>query len=99
MTTEESPFELGGGRVLSVAKVEAPVRATGNTNHVVDGQALEPVDALAICASPNESGVFLFYCNREWQVLADTWHMSVAEAKAQAEFEYAGVSEVWKDAV
>lgn len=47
----------------------------------------------------SETGVFLFYCDREWQVLADTWHSSVTEAKAQAEFEYAGVSKVWKDAV
>ena len=56
-----------------------------------------PASALAIVMG--ETGVFLFYCDREWQVLADTWHSSVAEAKAQAEFEYAGVSKVWKDAV
>ena len=47
----------------------------------------------------SETGVFLFHCDREWQVLADTWHSSVTEAKAQAEFEYSGVSKVWKDAV
>ena len=46
-----------------------------------------------------ETGVFLFYCDREWHVLADTWHSSVNDAKTQAEFEYAGISKVWKDAV
>jgi len=46
-----------------------------------------------------EAGVYLFYCDREWQVLADTWHPSVKNAKAQAEFEYEGISKLWKDAV
>jgi hypothetical protein len=47
----------------------------------------------------SETSFYLFYCDREWQVLADTWHLSVSAAKAQAEFEYAGISKVWKDAV
>jgi hypothetical protein len=52
---------------------------------------------LAIVAG--EAGIYLFYCDDQWQVLADTWHPSVNNAKAQAEFEYEGISELWKNAV
>jgi hypothetical protein len=46
-----------------------------------------------------EAGVYLFYRDREWQVLTDMWHSSVDDAKAQAEFEYDGISRLWKNAV
>jgi hypothetical protein len=46
-----------------------------------------------------EAGIYLFCCDSEWEVLTDTWHSSVDNAKAQAEFEYEGISKLWKDAV
>src|SRR5437870_676102 len=95
----DRPAELNGARVVATAIVDASVAVTGNTTHIVAGSILPPSHALAICAYSNQVGVYLFYCDRQWQVLTDTWHASVAEAKAQAEFEYAGASGAWKDAV
>jgi hypothetical protein len=92
----QQPTELNGARVLAIANVASGTRPTGNTEHIVEGNVLPPAHALAICAYPHQPGVYLFYCDREWQVLTDTWHASVAEAKAQAEFEYAGASGTWK---
>lgn len=90
------PAELNGARVMAVALVDGTARTTRNTTHRVAGNILGPAHALAICTYPDETGIYLFYCDRAWQVLADTWHPSVAEAKDQAEFEYAGVSGAWK---
>lgn len=84
---------------MAVALVDGTARPTRNTTYRVAGSILGPAHALAICTYPNETGVYLFYCDCAWQVLTDTWHSSVAEAKDQAEFEYAGVSGAWKDAV
>ena len=92
-----TPSELDGFKVLATAVLSEAVRPTGATIHRGPDGIVSPASGLAIVMS--ETGVFLFHCDREWQVLADTWHSSVTEAKAQAEFEYAGVSKVWKDAV
>jgi hypothetical protein len=91
------PTELNGARVLFTAIVGPKVRPTRNTAHHVEGETLAPVQALAIGAGSNDGGFFLFYCNREWVVLTDTWHMTIANAMEQAEFEYAGIHECWRD--
>ena len=91
------PSELDGSKVIASAVVDAAVRHTGATVHRGPDGVIPPASALAIVQG--EAGVYLFYCDREWQVLAYTWHSSVSDAKTQAEFEYAGVSNKWKDAV
>ncbi len=93
----QAPAELDGAKVIATAVVDRTVRATGGTTHRGPDGMIPPASALAIVQS--EVSVYLFYCDPEWQVLADTWHTSVSDAKAQAEFEYAGVSKLWKDAV
>lgn len=92
-----APPELDGAKVIATAVVNEVVRPTGGTIHRGPDGVIPSASALAVVTG--ETGVFLFYCDREWQVLADTWHSSVNDAKAQAEFEYEGISKVWKDAV
>jgi hypothetical protein len=92
-----APAELDGDKVIATAVVEGSVRPTGATLHRGPDGVVPPASALAIVQS--ETSFYLLYCDAEWHVLADTWHLSVSAAKAQAEFEYAGISEVWKDAV
>jgi hypothetical protein len=92
-----APSEIDGAKVIATAVVDGTVRPTGATVHRGPDGIIPPASALAIVET--EASFYLFYCDREWQVLTDTWHRSVSEAKAQAEFEYAGVSKVWKDAV
>ena len=92
-----APSEIDGAKVICTAIVEKGVRPTGATTHTGPDGVIPPANALAIVTG--EASVFLFYCDHQWQVLADTWHLSVDNAKAQAEFEYAGISKVWKDAV
>ena len=35
---------------------------------------------------------YLFGCDEEWSNITDTWHQTVDEAIAQAEFEYEGAA-------
>jgi hypothetical protein len=50
---------------------------------------------LAICQSNDAQEFYLFGCDADWNVVTDTFHMSLDEAKEQAEFEYEGVSKTW----
>lgn len=92
-----APSEIDGARVIATAIVQKGVCPTGATTHTGPDGLVPPANALAIVSG--SAGVYLFYCDQQWQVLADTWHLSVENAKAQAEFEYAGVSKVWNDVV
>ena len=94
---DPAPSELDGAKVLATAVVDETVRPTGATIHRGPDGVIPPASALAIVMG--EAGVYLFYCDREWQVLTDMWHSSVNNAKAQAEFEYDGISTLWKNAV
>jgi hypothetical protein len=92
-----APTELDGAKVLATAVITGAVRPTGGTIHRGPDGVIPPASALAIVMS--EAAIYLFYCDSEWDVLTDTWHSSVENAKAQAEFEYEGISKLWKDAV
>jgi hypothetical protein len=41
-------------------------------------------------------GVFLFRYTADGQVVGDTWHMTVDDAKAQAQHEYGELLSPWK---
>ena len=42
-----------------------------------------------------EESVYLFGCDADWNEITDTWHETLEEALAQAEFEYEGSSGTW----
>ena len=92
-----APSEFDGAKVIATAIVEEGARPTGGTTHSGPDGVIPPASALAIVIG--EAGVYLLYCDEQWQVLADTWHSSVRNAKAQAEFEYDGISKLWKNPV
>ncbi len=39
----------------------------------------------------NEPGVYIFYCDVEWNVLTDMLHADLADAEKQARLEYRGL--------
>jgi hypothetical protein len=88
------PAKLGGATVLKTARL-FPAAHTGNTRHMAAGRPVEPASRLAIAQSPGQPGFYLFYCDDTWAVMTDTWHQSVEDAEAQAEFEYKGSSNAW----
>jgi hypothetical protein len=93
-----APHDISGARAICFAEVTCAVSPTGATTHRVAGQVLPAVRRLAICQYAGDSGFYLFYCDEQWEPLTDTFHVSLSEAKRQAEFEYAGISSHWRDA-
>jgi death-on-curing protein len=85
--------------VICYTSIDSRHRRTGNTRHLMGSTVLGRVARLAVCKSiePNSVGYFLFGCDEQWNVLSDTWHGTLQDAKHQAEFEYEGVSETWNN--
>jgi hypothetical protein len=57
--------------------------------------AVKGVDALIITMEKKESGVLLSYCDKNWNILTDSWFENIDEAKVQSEKDYPGVSSKW----
>lgn len=85
-----APEYLDGARVVAYALVGMGQHPTAATAHSAPGVP-EAITAVALARYEDEADVYLFYCNREWDVMTDTCHSSVEEALAQATFEFAGL--------
>ena len=94
---KEIPKEVGGARVVLYTPIDERHRHTGNCQQIVAGVLMGPAAGLAICQYEGEDCFYLFGCDEDWEVETDTWHQTLAEAKAQAEFEYEGVSATWRE--
>ncbi len=75
-------------------------RATGRTEHVVYGHASGGVapQIAWVEIEPADGAFFLFYFDSNGTCLADTWHQTVEQAKAQAQFEFEIEEHDWSDA-
>ena len=92
---EACPQTIDSANVLAWAAIDDGVQATGNTIHRRGGEVLNPASKLAICRYEEENSYYLFYCDENWEVITDTWHQSMDDAKSQAEFEYLGITNQW----
>ena len=87
------------------ARLKATVKdATGNTTHSIgslkDGELRveETIPMPAWVEIVKEGGGFyLMHFNEGGEVIADTWHQSVDDAKGQAEFEFGILSSEWTE--
>jgi hypothetical protein len=99
----DAPKILDSAVVLRYALVTDDVRPTSNTRHLrgalpidgelAGGELIPPAKALAIVRYPGEDNVYLFGIDDNGQGQSDTWHETVEDALAQAEYEYEGL--VW----
>ncbi len=70
-------------------------KPTGRTRHFV-GNTPAPIPVeLSIVQYPGDPGYYLFYCDESGKKFTDTYHESVEQAKAQAEWEYNVRPEEW----
>jgi len=95
MPTKPAPKDIGGCRVISYTPIDERHAFTGKTRHTVRGELIGAMSGLAICQPKGTQEFYLFGCDGDWNVVTDTWHQSLEEARAQAEFEYEGVSTTW----
>jgi hypothetical protein len=65
-------------------------KITGASQHSTssDSGLVPTPDPAWLEISSDESGTFLIHFNADGQSIADTWHLTVDEAKSQAEFEF-----------
>jgi len=89
------PPPLNGPGLILLADVTSDIPRSGKTIHRISGQVAAPAAGLAIYRSDDGNGYYLFGCDSEWEVVTDTWHPTIEEAKSQAEFEYPGIAEHW----
>jgi hypothetical protein len=61
---------------------------TGNTRHFVGGALWEGTRGLRIVRYPGDAGCILLYLDEAGNEVTDTWHESVTDAMAQAEYEF-----------
>jgi hypothetical protein len=87
------PQFVDGRRVVCYSPIDARHQPTGNTVNIVGGMVLGPAAGVAICQDGD--AYFFIGCDENWDALSDSLHLTLEEAKRQAEFEYAGVSKTW----
>ena len=89
------PDHLSNAQVLFYTPIDSRHLPTGVAPHSVHGHELGPVAGLALCRYETDPNVYLFYCSPEWQVITETCHHSLQDARRQAEAEYKGVGATW----
>jgi hypothetical protein len=90
------PISIGGATVICYSPIDERHRHTAKTKQIVSGVVQGAASGLAICEYSGEDSYYLFGCDSDWNSVTDTWHLSLEDAKLQADFEYEGVSETWQ---
>lgn len=90
---------INGAFVICFTPIDNRHRHTANCRQIVGGETQGACAGLAICKFDDNDEFYLFGCDGNWNVVTDTWHQSIDEAKEQAEFEYEGVSNTWQSPV
>lgn len=91
------PNPLHGATLVCSTPIDQRHRHTGNCTQIRDGAVQGPASGLAIGQYPNDPGYWLFGCDADWDVISDTFHPTLEDAKDQAEYEYSGVSSTWEE--
>lgn len=89
------PLTIGDAKTIAYLLLADHFENSGNTRHFIDGEIKNSFACLAICQYPADTGYYLFYCDRDWNVLTDTYHNNIEGAIHQAESEYEGSSSSW----
>lgn len=92
------PEISGDERLVCYSPIDERHRFTGACKQVVRGETMGAMASLMICYHESEQAFYLFGCDEDWQVVTDSWHQTLDDAKHQAEFEYEGISKTWIDA-
>lgn len=92
------PQITGEERLICYSSIDQRHRFTGDCKQKVAGINTGEMAGLMICFHEEEQAFYLYGCDDEWNVVTDTWHKILVDAKQQAEFEYEGISKTWINA-
>tara|TARA_R110000868_G_scaffold178253_1_gene417824 strand:+ start:595 stop:894 length:300 start_codon:yes stop_codon:yes gene_type:complete len=87
--------ELGEAKILQYLTLTSDQKQTENTQHIIGGKEQTEFHGLAVCKYDNGAGVYLFYCDSDWNILTDTWHETTEDAQNQASFEFENLEGKW----
>ncbi len=82
---------FGDCKLLEYIILTKKHKRTGNTKHIVAGKRISNFSLLAICQE--KPGFYLYYCDSNWEVITDSFHFTIEDAKNQASFEYEGIKD------
>jgi hypothetical protein len=84
------PVTLDGARVLKVADLTS-TRATGQISHYLGDEHVTDFAVVALAQYDDGPGVYIFYCDEDWNVITDTVYVDLADAEDQAHREFTGL--------
>jgi hypothetical protein len=70
---QSPPVTLDGALVLKVADLTS-TRATGQIWHYLGDEHITDFAAIALAKYDDDPGVYIFYCDGDWNVITDTLH-------------------------
>lgn len=69
---------------------------TGRTRHTFNGVEVSPATSLRIVQFDTDPGYYLIHLDNEGREVADTYHDTIDDAIAQAEWEFGLLRREWK---
>ena len=91
-----APNEIDDAQVIVFSAIDGRHTPTDDAKHYAAGKLTPTPAAVAICRYEDADAFYFFGCDADWNVIHDSCHLSLDEAKAQAEKEYNGVSHTWE---
>ncbi len=87
--------DIDGARLICYSPIDHRHQPKGAMRRATDGKLMGQVTGLAICHDNDEDVYCLMRCDEDWDPIRETTHDTMAEARHQAEYEYAGVKKTW----
>ena len=93
---DEPPILIDGARVMEYAAI-VPPSGPGRESVVVEGVSLDMQTACKLVVAEDfvKGGVFVLYCNADWETIAAGNYPDAASAKAAAGAAYSSVEVAW----
>jgi hypothetical protein len=98
LTSKLWPHEHLGmaARLLREVRLRPEHRPTGKTRHSINGAAFPPTTTLRIVQYDGDPGYLLLHFDKDGREGADTWHATLDDAMAQANWEFQVNPEDWR---
>lgn|SRR5678816_4452960 len=95
LTDARRGFLLSLGPLVLARVVLTEAHSTGRTRHEIGGSPMPQPSELRVVRDPEGHGFYLSYCDATAAEMTDTFHLSLDDAFAQAEFEFEVRPDEW----
>jgi hypothetical protein len=93
----KAPTKIDDLPVLQWTPIDSRHRVPGSCRHFnMSTDFVDPTPNIIAIVGGGPSGFYLMRFAEGWKFITDTWHQTLDEAFAQAEFEYEGCGRTWQ---